>query len=539
MPKHRVPLSCKDARSWLRPLPSAIPSPRSTAVPGRSTASRPLIESHYENNYGGALRRLNAITEELESARFGEHAGLRDQRPEARGARRAQLDAAARALFREPGRRRPAAPTAMAAALARDFGSVDRWRAEFIAMGYALAGGSGWVLLTYVPRDRRLVNQYAVRAQAGRGGRHPDPRARHVRACLPHGLRRQREGLRRHLHAQHRLEARCTARYEDAAKVAPPRPLEQPEFGDLPAVGVEEVKAMLDCRQAGPDHRRPSAALHLAAAGNHGGRGVARPGARQEWVGELSKSEPVVVFCAYGFHVGCKTADRRCARPGSTRATWPAATSGGKPPKARRGSSTPRCPLPARRQGMTREAPPRPRRRAMSDLLVLSRSDLRALMRFDDYVDAVAEAFRLLARGGCQSPTPTEIPAQHGTFHIKAGALPRGAGYVAVKINGNFPLNKARHGLPTIQGAVYLADASNGRALALLDSAEITLQRTGAATAVAASATSPARTRRQRRSAAAASRAASSSRRCCMSAIFGPPSPGMKMRRPRAPSPAA
>ena len=57
---------------------------------------------------------------------------------------------------------------------------------------------------------------------------------------------------------------------------------------------------------------------------------------------------------------------------------------------------------------------------------------------------------------------------------------------MAVKINGNFPSNKARHGLPTIQGAVYLADASNGRAMALLDSAEITLQRTGAATAVAA-----------------------------------------------------
>ena len=36
------------------------------------------------------------------------------------------------------------------------------------------------------------------------------------------------------------------ARYEDAAKVGGPRPLEQQEFGDLPAVGVEEVKAMLD-----------------------------------------------------------------------------------------------------------------------------------------------------------------------------------------------------------------------------------------------------------------------------------------------------
>ena len=122
----------------------------------------------------------------------------------------------------------------------------------------------------------------------------------------------------------------------------------------------------------------------------------------------------------------------------------------------------------------------------MGDFLVLSGNDLRALMRFEDYVEAVAEAFRLLAEGRCRSPAPTEIPARDGTFHVKAGGLPRGAGYVAVKINGNFPSNRARHGLPTIQGAVYLADASNGRPLALLDSAEITLQRTGAATAVAA-----------------------------------------------------
>ena len=49
----------------------------------------------------------------------------------------------------------------MAQALADHFGSLDRWRAEFRAMGYALGGGSGWVLLTYVPRDGRLINQYA------------------------------------------------------------------------------------------------------------------------------------------------------------------------------------------------------------------------------------------------------------------------------------------------------------------------------------------------------------------------------------------
>jgi superoxide dismutase len=42
------------------------------------------------------------------------------------------------------------ATEAMSAVLARDFGSVLRWKDEFVAMGNALAGGSGWVVLTYI-----------------------------------------------------------------------------------------------------------------------------------------------------------------------------------------------------------------------------------------------------------------------------------------------------------------------------------------------------------------------------------------------------
>ena len=44
-------------------------------------------------------------------------------------------------------------------ALIRDFGNIDRWRAEFSAMGKAQGGGSGWVLLTWSPRDQKLINQ--------------------------------------------------------------------------------------------------------------------------------------------------------------------------------------------------------------------------------------------------------------------------------------------------------------------------------------------------------------------------------------------
>jgi Fe-Mn family superoxide dismutase len=51
---------------------------------------------------------------------------------------------------------------ALGKAIERDFGSVDRWAAEFAAMGKALGGGSGWVLLTFSPHDGRLVNQWAA-----------------------------------------------------------------------------------------------------------------------------------------------------------------------------------------------------------------------------------------------------------------------------------------------------------------------------------------------------------------------------------------
>ena len=119
-----------------------------------------LIESHYENNYGGALRRLNAITEQLESLDFAATPGH-----VLNGLKREELVALNSTLLHElyfaslGGDGQPT--QAMSQALADDFGSLDRWRAEFKAMGYALGGGSGWVLLTYVPRDGRLINQYA------------------------------------------------------------------------------------------------------------------------------------------------------------------------------------------------------------------------------------------------------------------------------------------------------------------------------------------------------------------------------------------
>lgn len=122
----------------------------------------------------------------------------------------------------------------------------------------------------------------------------------------------------------------------------------------------------------------------------------------------------------------------------------------------------------------------------MSTILILSRRDVEPLVPFADYVEAVAEAFRLHAAGRSVAPAPLYIAGEDGGFHVKGASLPLGPGYVAFKTNANFPENKRRAGLPTIQGAVLLLDARTGTPLALLDSIEITIKRTAAATALAA-----------------------------------------------------
>src|SRR4029079_3734971 len=182
-----------------------------------------LIESHYENNYGGALRRLNAITAQLEALDYASTPGH-----VINGLKREELVALNSTLLHElyfasmggDGK----VTSAMSEVFARDFGSVQRWRTEFSAMGYALGGGSGWVLLTWLPRDGRLINQYASEHSQG------------IDSGIPV------LALDMYEHAYHiDFGANATAyvdtflrnvdwkavegRYEDASKVAPPRPL--------------------------------------------------------------------------------------------------------------------------------------------------------------------------------------------------------------------------------------------------------------------------------------------------------------------------
>ncbi|HMI41298.1 MAG TPA: ornithine cyclodeaminase family protein [Sphingomicrobium sp.] len=117
---------------------------------------------------------------------------------------------------------------------------------------------------------------------------------------------------------------------------------------------------------------------------------------------------------------------------------------------------------------------------------LLSQGDIAKLMRPSDYLEAVEAGFRAAKAGRADSPPPMHIHGQGGAFHAKGASYDNGRAYAALKLNGNFPGNPQTNGLPTIQGAILLADAANGSLLAILDSAEVTLQRTAAATALAA-----------------------------------------------------
>jgi Fe-Mn family superoxide dismutase len=127
------------------------------AVPG---LSEKLLTSHHDNNYVGAVKRLGAIR-----AEFGKLDPATAPGFEINGLKREELIAWNSMILHEVyfgGLTAAVAPSsALAQAVERDFGSHDRWAAEFAGMGKALGGGSGWVLLTWSPHDRRLVNTWA------------------------------------------------------------------------------------------------------------------------------------------------------------------------------------------------------------------------------------------------------------------------------------------------------------------------------------------------------------------------------------------
>ena len=127
-----------------------------------SGLSEKLIVSHYENNYGGAVKRLNAIGERLAELDF-------EKAPVfvINGLKREELIASNSMILHELyfdslGGRGGAPEGALKRMIERDFGGIAAWHTQFTAMGKALGGGSGWVVLAYSARSGGLVNQWAA-----------------------------------------------------------------------------------------------------------------------------------------------------------------------------------------------------------------------------------------------------------------------------------------------------------------------------------------------------------------------------------------
>lgn len=118
--------------------------------------------------------------------------------------------------------------------------------------------------------------------------------------------------------------------------------------------------------------------------------------------------------------------------------------------------------------------------------LLLTRSDVLAVLDAESCIAAVENGFRAHADGRALGPASLGLTSAAGSYHVKAAGMRGTPGYFAAKTNANFPENPKHHALPTIQGVIVLCDDSNGRMLAVMDSMEITILRTAAASAVAA-----------------------------------------------------
>jgi superoxide dismutase, Fe-Mn family len=122
--------------------------------------SEKLILSHHGNNYTGTVKRLGSVIGELGKLDLAKAPGFM-----VNGLKREELIAQNSMVFHEiyfsciGAPNQPSAP--LASAIERDFGSFAKWALEFSAMGKALAGGSGWVVLNWMERDKKLINGWA------------------------------------------------------------------------------------------------------------------------------------------------------------------------------------------------------------------------------------------------------------------------------------------------------------------------------------------------------------------------------------------
>ena len=254
--------------------------------------SRALIASHHENNYGGAVKRLAAIRSSLGQLDWGTTPVF-----VVNGLKREELIAANSAFlhelyFESLGGDGVLPSCGLSVALARDFGSVDRWRAEFTAIARALGGGSGWAILAWSSREGRLVNHWAADHTCLLAGSAP------VLA------------LDMYEHAYHMDFGAKAGAYVDAFMKnirwdAVYRRYGAAVAGDAVPLGAEvgaidpALSRLIDVRRA-EDFAAASDMLAGAERGD--------PALIDQWIGQVDATRPVIVYCVKGQDIGRSTA---------------------------------------------------------------------------------------------------------------------------------------------------------------------------------------------------------------------------------------
>lgn len=286
--------------------------------------SERMLVSHYENDYGGTVRALNALRGELQTL-IGAGASSALIRALKREELAAMDSIALHELYFETlggeGRMTAGAATRLQA----DFGSVEAWRDDFIAMAQALRGGSGWAQLSYSHRDRRLYNHSGSETQTlidatpilaldmYEHAYHIDFGA-NLTAYIDAFMRNIDWSVIEKRMA--RAEARAPAESE-AAEAPAPASVDEATASfdaaaiarlDLPSISVEELfKTFAEDEKAQVIDARPR---HYFSRNVDMMRAAVwrDPGRVDQWARELSSDKPVYVYCAYGYHVGCNVA---------------------------------------------------------------------------------------------------------------------------------------------------------------------------------------------------------------------------------------
>ena len=132
--------------------------------------SEKLLLSHYENNYIGAIKRLNAIAGQLAALDFDKAPGF-----QINGLKREELIATNSMILHEvyfAGRRRRAGQAPIGVqAIDRDFGGFRTcWRSEFVGIGKALGGGLPLVMLAIDKMEKLSIRRPTTTPIISRNG---------------------------------------------------------------------------------------------------------------------------------------------------------------------------------------------------------------------------------------------------------------------------------------------------------------------------------------------------------------------------------